>query len=203
VGDGEVETTLELRDLHVTGARVSLTTELGDVVAVRTDPQTATTLARTVVGLAAPLSGQVLVGGRDVTGMPPGSRQIGYLPAGGALLPHLTVEQNIEYLIGRHESVRDLTRNWKSVLVQRLELGPLLHLRPHELSDLQRIRAALARAVLSLPEALVLDLPDAPDTWSPRALLRHIRLPDTPGPSTVVFTADPAMDGGADRVVCP
>lgn len=181
---------------------MSLTTELGDVVAVHTGPTTTTTLARTVVGLAAPLSGQVLVGGRDVTALPPVARQIGYVPAGGALLPHLTVEQNIEYLMGRHETVRDLTRSWKLVMVQRLELGPLLHLRPHELSEVQRIRAALARAVLPLPEALVVDLPEAPTTWSPGALLRHIRLPETPGPSTVVFTADAATGADADRVVC-
>jgi ABC-type sugar transport system ATPase subunit len=196
-----VETTLELRDLHVTGARLSLTTDLGDVIAVHTDPPTATTLARTVVGLAAPRSGRILVGGRDVTDRPAGQRQIGYVPAGGALLPHLTVAHNIRYLMSRHDAVRDLTRTWESVLVQQLELGPLLTQRPHELTAAQRIRVALARAALPLPEVLVFDLPAGPDTWSPRALVSRIRLPDTPGSSTVVFTADAAGAADVDRVV--
>jgi ABC-type sulfate/molybdate transport systems ATPase subunit len=198
-----VETTLRLLDLHVSGATVSLTTEFGDVVAVRTDAPTATALARTVAGLAPPVSGRVLVSGHDVTDRRPGRRQIGYVPAGGGLLPHLTVAQNIEYLMSRHDAVRDLTRTWKFVLTKQLELGPLLTQRPHELSTAQRVRVALARAALPLPEVLVFDLPQAPGTWSPRALVRRIRLPDTPGSSTVVFTADASLDADMDRVVCP
>src|SRR4051794_9876937 len=180
----EGETTLRLLDLHVSGAPVSLPTESGDVVAVRTDAPPATALARTVAGLAPPASGRVLVSGHDVTDRRPGRRQIGYVPAGGGLLPHLTVAQNIEYLMSRHDAVRDLTRTWKFVLTKQLELGPLLPQRPHELSPAQRVRVALARAALPLPEVLVFDLPQAPGTWSPRALVRRIRLPDTPGSST-------------------
>jgi ABC-type iron transport system FetAB ATPase subunit len=44
-------------------------------------------LYRVVAGLAPPISGRILVGDRDVTALPPGARQIGYVPRGGALLP--------------------------------------------------------------------------------------------------------------------
>jgi ABC-type Fe3+/spermidine/putrescine transport system ATPase subunit len=214
-----VRTTLQLRDLVVAGVpgrarvRVSLTLAAAELVAVvvggtgdgydrGTDGrQTATALARTVVGLAKPLSGRIMVGDRDVTDLPPALRQTGYVPAGGALLPHLTMQQNIEYLLRRRETVRGLTRNWKSMLIGQLELGPLLDLRPHELSAEQRVRASVARAMLSLPEVLVLDVRTAPATWSLRELLERVQIPETAGPSAVVFTADAAMSDQVARAV--
>jgi ABC-type sugar transport system ATPase subunit len=203
--------TLQLRDLAVAGAvtsgstaavlRVSVTVAAGEVVAVVAEPSPATALARVVVGLSRPLSGRVLVGDRDVTELPPAARQIGYVPAGGALLPHLTVRQNIRYLLKRREAVRDLTRSWEAMLIHQLELAPLLDRRSHELSSDQRIRTAVARAVLVMPEVLTLDVPTAPATWSLRDLLARIQTQDTAGPSTVVFSAADTVIGEADRAV--
>jgi ABC-type sulfate/molybdate transport systems ATPase subunit len=198
---------LELRDLVVpvpTGngrARVSLARDHAAFTVVPVDPQIATALARAVVGLIRPLSGRVLVGGRDVTDLPPGSRQIGYVPSGAALLPHLTVRQNIEYLLWRRETVRDLVHSWETVLIRQLELGPVLDLRPHEINDEQRLRAALARAVVSLPEVLVFDLPDSAAAESLRDLLRRVEAPMTAGPYTVVFAGSDDRGGTVHRVV--
>ncbi|MCW2640226.1 MAG: hypothetical protein JWP76_2532 [Dactylosporangium sp.] len=198
---------LELRDLVVpvaTGngrARVSLARDHAAFTVVQVDPETTTALARAVVGLVRPLSGRVLVGGRDVTDLPPGSRQIGYVPSGAALLPHLTVRQNIEYLLWRRETVRDLVRSWETALIRQLQLGPVLDLRPHEINDEQRLRAALARAVVSLPEVLVFDLPDAAATESLRDLLTRVETPVTAGPCTVVFAGSDAPVVTAGRVV--
>jgi ABC-type sugar transport system ATPase subunit len=171
------------------------------LTAVEADEASATALARTVAGLVKPVSGQVLVGRIDVTGKSPGARQIGYVPAGGALLPHLTVGQNIEYLIWHREAVHDLVRNWKDALVYHLELNPVLDLRPHEITPQQRIRAAIARAVLSSPEVLVFDLPDAGVTGSLRELLSGVVTAGATRPSTVVFTGDATVLAEADRVV--
>jgi ABC-type sulfate/molybdate transport systems ATPase subunit len=183
---------LELRDLMVSVAhgrvRVSLSRDRAAFTVVQAEPESALVLARTVVGLVRPLSGRVLVGGRDVTDTPPGSRQIGYVPRGGALLPHLTVRQNIEYLLWRQETVRDLIRGWETVVVHQLELGPVLDLRPHEITAEQRLRSALARAVVSLPEVVVFDLPDPTAVGSLRALLTRVETPVAAGPSTVAFT---------------
>jgi ABC-type Fe3+/spermidine/putrescine transport system ATPase subunit len=202
-----VATILELRDLVVSvpprrgRTRLSLDPDRAALTAVDADEASATALARTVVGLVKPLSGRVLVGRRDVTDASPGGRQIGYVPAGGALLPHLTVRQNIEYLLWRQETVRDLVRSWESVLIHQLELGPVLDLRPHEITPQQRMRGAVARAVVSLPEVLVFDLPDGTATGSLRDLLGRVETAATAGPSTVVFTGDDALLGDADRVV--
>jgi ABC-type Fe3+/spermidine/putrescine transport system ATPase subunit len=156
-------TTLSLREL-VVAARVpplSATVAAGELVGVVAPAALGTAIARVVAGLAAPVSGRVEVADRDVTDLPPARRQVGYVPAGGALLPHLTVGQNIEYGLRHRETVHEVTRSWVAGLLDRLELGATLHLRPHLLSESQRLRAALARVAACLPEALVVDLPTA------------------------------------------
>lgn len=171
------------------------------LTAVDADEAAATALARAVAGLVKPLSGRVIVGGTDVTGKSPGARQIGYVPAGGALLPHLTVRQNIEYLTWRQEAVRGLVRNWADKLIDHLELGPVVGLRPHEITPQQRMRGAIARAMVSSPEVLVLDLPDAGTTGPLRDLLAGVVTAGATRPSTVVFTGDGTLLAEADRVV--
>jgi ABC-type sugar transport system ATPase subunit len=154
-------------------------------------------VARAVAGLAAPRSGRVFVGTREVTTLPPGSRQIGYVPRGGALFPHLTVRQNIEYLLWRQESVRGILRDWSAALIYQLELGPVLDQRPHEITAQQRLRAAVARAVMTLPEVLVLDRPDLAATGPLDELIARLESSSSPPPATVAFTGEAASEGGA------
>jgi len=184
------------------GGRVTVT--LAGVAAgpavVSAGPGAATALARTVAGLAPPVSGSVRVGARDVTALPPGRRQIGYVPRGGALLPHLTVRQNIEYLVWRQESVREITRGWAATLIYRLELGPVLEQRPHEITAQQRMRGALARAAVSLPEVLILERPDPVVCGPLEALLARIESPVSAAPATVVFGDLPGFTPAAVAV---
>ena len=181
-------------------ASVSFSAREADPVLVVAGPDAATALARAVAGLARPVSGQVLVGHREVTALPPGARQIGYVPRGGALLPHLTVRQNIEYLVWRQESVHEIVRGWAATLIYQLELGPVLEQRPHEITAQQRMRGALARAVVSMPEALVLERPD-PAVCGPLSdLLARIESPVSAAPATAIFGDRQAAPEGA-RIV--
>jgi ABC-type sugar transport system ATPase subunit len=50
-----------------------------------------------LAGLASPVRGDIWLGGVAVTGNPPGERRVGLVPAGGGLLPHLTVERNVAF----------------------------------------------------------------------------------------------------------
>ncbi|GAA3951761.1 ATP-binding cassette domain-containing protein [Actinoplanes auranticolor] len=181
-------------------AAVSFFAGEADPVVVIAGAEVATALARTVAGLAPPVSGQVLVGDRDVTALPPGARQIGYVPRGGALLPHLTVRQNIEYLVWRQESVHEIVRGWASTLIYQLELGPVLEQRPHEITAQQRMRGALARAVVSMPEALVLERPDPAVCGPLDDLLARIELPVFAAPATAIFGDRQAAPEGARTV---
>jgi ABC-type Fe3+/spermidine/putrescine transport system ATPase subunit len=99
-----------------------------------------------LLGPALPDEGAVHVGGRDVTGLPPGRRGVALVPAGGGLLPHLTVERNVEYAGG------DAPR-W----MRRLRLEGIARFRPHELSPVQRLQVALARALSTEPAAVVFE----------------------------------------------
>lgn len=186
------------------GARVKVSGRVcaGELGAAPATPEVATAIARTVAGLAAPVSGRVVVGDRDVTGEPPAARQIGYVPAGGGLLPHLTVRANVEYGLRRRETVHELSRNWAATLTSRLELVPTLNLRPHQLSDGQRLRAAVARAAVCLPEVLVVDLPEGIETAvGLRDLLARACLPTAPAMAVLVCTADADLPAAADRTV--
>jgi ABC-type thiamine transport system ATPase subunit len=125
---------------------LDVTVESGDVAVVVTGRRAAVSLADVLLGLALPDEGAVHVGGRDVTGLPPGRRGVALVPAGGGLLPHLTVERNVEYAGG------DAPR-W----MRRLRLEGIARFRPHELSPVQRLQVALARALSTEPAAVVFE----------------------------------------------
>lgn len=191
----EVRVTLRLRALVAvpgTGP-VTLDVPAGRMAALVAPPRIGTAVARVLVGLAPPRSGRILVGERDVTDLPPPRRQMGYVPAGGALLPQLTVRRNIEYGQRKRERVREMADDWAATVVERLELTPTLALLPHLLSDAQRFRVALARAAACLPEVLVVDLPSGMAGGGRLAdLVPRLSPPDAPGVAVLVCTADPA-----------
>ncbi len=118
--------------------RLDLRVEHGEAVVVATDARAATALADVLLGLARPVSGSVYHRGHDVTAAPPGRRGIALVPAGGGLLPHLTVERNVAYG-GDRAHAADRIRD--------LQLEGIRALRPHELSPAQRLRVAVARAL--------------------------------------------------------
>ncbi|WBB57548.1 ATP-binding cassette domain-containing protein [Verrucosispora sp. WMMD573] len=174
---------------------------VGSTVALVARPRPATAVARVMVGLAAPVSGRILVGGRDVTNLPPLRRRIGYVPAGGALLPHLTVGRNVSYGQRRRQWVRDVAEGWAAVLVDRLELAATLGLRPHLLSEAQRFRVALARAMACLPEVLVVDLPAPVDGVCLPELLQRTTPPDAPGVTVLLCSAEEEVLAGVTERV--
>ncbi|GIJ12661.1 ATP-binding cassette domain-containing protein [Micromonospora andamanensis] len=182
-------------------SQVNVDVAVGATAALVVRPRAATAVARVVAGLAAPVAGRILVGGRDVTDLPPLRRRIGYVPAGGALLPHLTVGRNISYGQRRRRWVRDVAEGWAAVLVDRLELAPTLGLRPHLLSEAQRFRVALARAMACLPEVLVIDLPSPVDGVRLPDLLDRTSPPDAPGVTVLLCSADEEVLAGVTHRV--
>lgn len=199
--------TLELRRLVVAvppkGRRVTVDAIIhGGLCVLQANPAEATAVARVLGGLAPPVAGSVLINRREVTDRTPAERHIAVVPAGGALLPHLTIGQNFRYgRRGRH-SVTAIARVHEQRLIDQLELAPIIDLLPHEVSARQRLRAALGRAALCLPETMVWVLPDAAVTGERlRRTLDRIARPELPALTTLVCSADPVALAQADEVV--
>jgi predicted ABC-type transport system involved in lysophospholipase L1 biosynthesis ATPase subunit len=151
-------------DVTITRGRqcVSLRGELedGGLAVAGAVPGEAAPLAR-AIAVETPPGGQVAVAGVDVAGNEPDDRDVGYVPAGGQLLPQFTLRGNIEYGLRRRITAERFVESRVEQASERLDLGLVLDLHPHEVTPDERLRAAVARAAVRLPRVLVLELPDA------------------------------------------
>jgi len=117
-----------------------------------------TTVLRLIAGFERPDAGRVLVGDRVVAGdgafVAPERRRIGMVFQDYALFPHLSVEGNVAYGLGRSAD-----RSRVSEVLALVGLDGLGARQPHELSGGEQQRVALARAMAPTPEVILLDEP--------------------------------------------
>ena len=118
-----------------------------------------TTLLRIVAGFAAPTTGRVLLGGRDLTPLPPARRQMGMVFQAYSLFPNMNAQDNVRFgLKVRGVSAAQSEQRLKT-LFELIGLSEMRQRYPNQLSGGQQQRVALARALAIEPQVLLLDEP--------------------------------------------
>jgi multiple sugar transport system ATP-binding protein len=118
-----------------------------------------TTALRMLAGLEEVDAGAVLIGGRDVTDLPPKKRDIAMVFQNYALYPYLTVAQNIAFPL-KMAGVKKADREARAAEVaRRLGLERFLDRKPSQLSGGERQRVAMGRAIIRLPSVFLMDEP--------------------------------------------
>lgn len=119
------------------------------------------TILRMIGGLETPSNGRVLIGGRDVTELPPYERDTSMVFQSLALFPHLTVAGNIAFGLRMRKVPKDAVNKKVREALSLMELPPRKYggRKITQLSGGERQRVALARALVTEPRVLLLDEP--------------------------------------------
>ena len=177
---------LEIHDVRRTFGEVhavrdvSLRIERGEFVSLLGPSGSGkTTTLRIVAGFETPDAGVVLLGGTDITGLPPQRRNMGMVFQSYALFPNMTAAQNVAF------GLRIRRVPGAQVQARVDELLAMVGLREkggryaHQLSGGEQQRVALARALAPEPDVLLLDEPlsalDARIRVALRGEIRHIQ----------------------------
>jgi ABC-type Fe3+/spermidine/putrescine transport system ATPase subunit len=132
-----------------------------------------TTLIKNIAGINKPDNGEIFIGGKLVTDLPIEDRGIGYVFQNIALFPHMTVWDNVTY--GPRVKGWPLieTRPLALEMLEMIKLGARSDAYPAELSGGTQQKTAVARALTSKAELLLLDEPLGALDMKVRAELRH------------------------------
>jgi putative ABC transport system ATP-binding protein len=168
-----------------------------------------TTLLNIIGGLDSPTSGEVFVGGRNLSAMTARERTmlrrstVSFIFQSFGLIPMLTAAENVGIplrIIGTPRAAREERIR---LLLSVVGLDGHAHQRPNELSGGQQQRVAIARALAVQPELLIADEPTGQlDSETGRQIMRLLKtVVVADGITAIVATHDPALHELADVVL--
>jgi len=151
-----------------------------------------TTLLRALGGFIQPSAGRIVLGGQDITRLPPHRRPVNTTFQSYALFPHMSVADNVGFGLRRQGVPRAEIATRVAALLDLVRLGDFAGRRPDALSGGQRQRVALARALAPRPRLLLLDEPMSALDRSLREQTRQelLRVQRETGTTFVLVTHD-------------
>jgi iron(III) transport system ATP-binding protein len=118
-----------------------------------------TTTLRLIAGLEFATAGDILIGGVEVSALPPAERNVSMVFQSYALFPHMTVLENVAYGVRVSGRSRAEATERARAMLDTVGLGGLGDRLPSELSGGQQQRVAVARALVLKPAVLLFDEP--------------------------------------------
>jgi ABC-type sugar transport system ATPase subunit len=118
-----------------------------------------TTVLEAICGLRKVGSGSIRLMSREVAGLPPAARGIGFVPQDGALFSTMTVEENLGFSLEVRGRPKEVVAERVGQLAELLGISALLGRRIQGLSGGEKQRVALGRALAFEPDVLCLDEP--------------------------------------------
>lgn len=163
-----------------------------------------TALLRTIAGFEKPLSGDVIVGGRDLGDVPPRHRNLAIVTQTHRLQPHLDVRRNLAFPMQARGASREETRRRVEEEAAAFSLRRLLRRKPATLSGGEQQAAALARTMVRPPDLVMLDAPltNIDPIGRARAIRELLNAKSREDITLLVATSDQSVAASvADRVV--
>jgi multiple sugar transport system ATP-binding protein len=118
-----------------------------------------TTLLRCLAGLEKVDSGRIMIGDRDATDLPPRHRRIAMVFQSYAVFPHLKLYDNIAFGLRMQKVRKEVIHERVSSSAKLLHIEELLDRYPSQISGGQRQRVAVARAIATKADVLLMDEP--------------------------------------------
>lgn len=118
-----------------------------------------TTLLEVIAGIHTPDFGEIWLGEKNITSLPPEKRRFSFVYQNYALFPHLNVRENIVFGLKNKGIAPALVKQELENITTLLGISHLLERFPHTLSGGEKQRVALARALIMKPEVFLLDEP--------------------------------------------
>ncbi|HCX32477.1 MAG TPA: hypothetical protein DHV08_02250 [Rhodocyclaceae bacterium] len=160
------------------------------------------TLLRLIAGFNQAQSGQLLIGGEDISRVPPWQRNVGMVFQNYALWPHMSVWENVAFGLQERRLPKSVIGQKVAATLALVNLEDYARRRPNQLSGGQQQRVAIARALVNDPRLVLADEPTgALDTHTSVEIMALLQSLNRAGITIVLVTHEHDIAAYAGRIV--